>query len=122
MSIAEPVTIQHNADSEVPNVSALSPRFNHSLSVSNEVSRSSHRDTQENSVDAVPSIEMSIKQEPIFVVINDQDANAVEAYLNDSYEQCGSEDDVFIHKSVYTPAPVTAQPRIACKYQVKQLS
>lgn len=104
------LTSQHKADNDVLNVSALSPMFNHNLSVSNEVSTSaSQQDTQKNSVDVVPSIEMAMKLDPIFVVMNDQDANAVEAFLNDSYEQCGSDDDVFIHKSDYIPAPVTEQ-------------
>lgn len=115
------LTGQHKADSDVLNISAVSPRFNHSLSVSNEVSTSaSQQDTQENSVDVVPPIEMAMKQEPIFAVMNDQDANAVEAYLNNSYEQCGSDDDVFIHKSDYIPAPVTEQSKSTVKYQVKQ--
>lgn len=50
--------------------------------------------------------QLVLKQEPIFEVLTDRDANAVEDLLNESYEQCGDDDDLFIHKTDVIPAPV----------------
>lgn len=60
--------------------------------------------------------EFVFKQEPIFEQMGDRDANAAEILLNNSYEQCGSDDDVFIHKDDFLPAPVGSK----ASYQMKK--
>lgn len=63
------------------------------------------------------SIAEAMKPEPIFEEMNDRDANAVAVFLNDSYEKYGSDDDLFIHKSDYLPAPIVDKN---CSYEVKK--
>ena len=46
-----------------------------------------------------------------FAEMDECDSNAVEHYLNDSYEQCGDNDDLFMHKSDFMPAPIAEHPK-----------
>lgn len=115
-----------DADHDPLNIStdAMSVTNNGSMmnTINNEASTSASQQVPlDSSVDTVsaPSIARAMKQEPIFEEMNDRDANAVENFLNDSYEKNGSDEDLYIHKKDYLPAPIAEK---ASPYEVKKMT
>lgn len=120
-----------NANKEninLPNIDSVPP-----VSVSNEINNSQQSPTQNDSnvsqqeIDHMVELTLNetqesaqqstecVKKEPVFQVMNDHDADVAENVFNDSYEICGSDDELMIKINDQLPKPMAEKN----KYQVK---